>query len=57
MLNAIFPARDRAGVTILTSDKIVPRLGFSYDLIGEGKQVVKAFYGRYYFNFADRWPP
>ena len=32
----------------------MPRLGFSYDLVGDGKSVVKAFFGRYYYNFADR---
>jgi hypothetical protein len=54
VLSAIFPAQTVPAATILTSDKIVPRLGFSYDLRGDGKQVVKAFFGRYYFNFADR---
>ncbi len=29
---------------------IGPRLGFAYDLTGEGKTVVKGFYGRFYFN-------
>ena len=25
----------------------------SYDPKGDGKTAIKAFYGRYYFNFAD----
>jgi hypothetical protein len=54
VLVAIFPETTVPAATILTSDKIVPRLGFSYDLVGDGKQVVKAFFGRYYFNYADR---
>ena len=53
-LSAIFPAQTVPATTLLTSNKIVPRLGFSYDLVGDGKSVVKGFYGRYYFNFADR---
>ena len=53
-LAAIFPAQTVPAATLLTSDQIVPRLGFSYDLVGDGKSVVKGFYGRYYFNYADR---
>ena len=29
---------------------IAPRLGFTYDLTGEGRSVFKAYYGRYYHN-------
>lgn len=54
VLDAIFPAQTVPAATLLTSDKIVPRLGFSYDLVGDGKQVIKGFFGRYYFNYADR---
>lgn len=54
VLTAVFPAFTSKGKTLLTSDKVVPRLGVSYDLSGNGKAVLKAFYGRYYFNFADR---
>ena len=54
VLSTIFPAQTVPAATLLTSDKVVPRLGFSYDLVGDGKQVVKGFYGRYYYNFADR---
>jgi hypothetical protein len=39
---------------LLTSNKVTPRLGVSYDVSGDGKTVLKGFYGRYYFNFADR---
>jgi len=39
------PATDVATLTSLG-----PRLGFAYDLTGEGKTVVKGFYGRFYFN-------
>jgi hypothetical protein len=50
----VFPNVTVPAATLLTSDKIVPRVGFSYDLVGDGKSVVKAFFGRYYYNFADR---
>jgi hypothetical protein len=53
-LTAIFPEQTVPGRTILTSDKVMPRIGFTYDLAGDAKGVVKAFYGRYYYNFADR---
>ncbi len=57
VLTAIFPEQTVPTATVLTSDKVVPRLGFSYDLVGDGKQVIKGFFGRYYYNFADRLGP
>jgi hypothetical protein len=30
-----------------------PRIGFAYDLSGTGRQVIKGYYGRFYFNSAD----
>jgi carboxypeptidase family protein len=36
--------------TYFTWNKVVPRLGLSYDLTGNGKTVVKVNYGRYAFN-------
>ncbi len=53
-LTEIFPAQTVPGKTLLTSSKIVPRVGVSYDMSGSGTSVIKAFYGRYYYNFADR---
>ena len=35
---------------VATLTSLGPRLGFAYDLTGEGKTVVKGFYGRFYFN-------
>lgn len=36
--------------TVVTFANLAPRLGFAYDLTGEGKTVVKGFWGRFYFN-------
>jgi outer membrane receptor protein involved in Fe transport len=54
-LSDIFPPTTVPGVTLLTSSKIVPRVGVSYTPVADGKSVIKAFYGRYYYNFADRF--
>jgi hypothetical protein len=35
---------------IATLTSLGPRLGFAYDLTGEGKTVLKGFFGRFYFN-------
>jgi len=52
-LSAVFPAATVTGKTLLTSTKVVPRVGVSYS--PTDKSVVKGFYGRYYYNFADRF--
>jgi carboxypeptidase family protein len=54
VLTDIFEASTSSGRTLLRSNKLTPRLGISYDMFGSGKTVLKGFYGRYYFNFADR---
>jgi hypothetical protein len=36
--------------SVLTFTHIVPRLGATYDLQGDGKTVLKANWGRFYFN-------
>ena len=41
------------GADLLTADNVAPRVGVSWDMAGDSKSVVKAFYGRFYFNFAD----
>ncbi|MDE3153839.1 MAG: TonB-dependent receptor [Acidobacteriota bacterium] len=48
-----FSAYTTPAKTLFTHTNIAPRLGLSYDPMGDGKTAVKAFYGRYYFNFAD----
>ncbi|MGE3274816.1 MAG: carboxypeptidase regulatory-like domain-containing protein [Vicinamibacterales bacterium] len=54
VLNDVFDAMTVPGQTLLTSTTVVPRVGVSYSPTADGRSVVKAFYGRYYFNFADR---
>ncbi len=41
-----YPAND----SIKTFNHIVPRFGATYDLAGDGKTVLKASWGRFYFN-------
>ena len=41
-----YPAND----SVKTFSHIVPRFGATYDLAGDGKTVVKASWGRFYFN-------
>jgi hypothetical protein len=36
--------------TVAEFTSISPRIGVAWDLIGDGKSVVKVHYGRYYFN-------
>jgi hypothetical protein len=38
---------------IITRNSVAPRLGVSYDVSGKGATVLKGFYGRYYYNYAD----
>ncbi|MBA2303082.1 MAG: TonB-dependent receptor, partial [Acidobacteria bacterium] len=48
-----YQARTIDAQTVSKTTTFGPRAGFAYDLRGDGKSVVKAFYGRYYFNSAD----
>ena len=52
-LTAIFPSTTVPAASLLKTNNVAPRLGLSWDAGGDGKSVVKAFYGRYYFNIAD----
>ena len=53
LLTAIWQPATVPGASLLTADNVAPRLGISWDAAGDSKSVVKAFYGRFYFNFAD----
>ncbi len=52
-LSAVFPNTTVPGSSLLKSNVLAPRVGVSWDAAGDGKSVVKGFYGRYYFNIAD----
>jgi outer membrane receptor protein involved in Fe transport len=50
----IFPcSSDVPGASFFKNNNVAARVGFSYGLTGDGKNVLKAFYGRYYNNLAD----
>jgi hypothetical protein len=49
----IFSQQTTPGKDIFTRDSFAPRLGVSYDVSGKGNTVLKAFYGRFYYNYAD----
>src|SRR5262245_6377981 len=49
----MFQARSFPASAIITRNSFAPRLGVSYDVSGQGKTVLKGFYGRFYYNYAD----
>ena len=50
----IFPVSTNiVGKSLLTNTDVAARVGVSVNLRGDGKSVLKAFYGRYYNNLAD----
>ncbi len=53
VLADIFPSVTTPGATLLVRNSVAPRVGVSWDVDGEGKSAVKAFYGRYYNNLAQ----
>ncbi len=53
LLTEVFQPSTVQGATLLTTDNVAPRVGVSYDVTGDSKSVIKGFYGRFYFNFAD----
>src|SRR5262245_26685939 len=49
----MFEAKTFPESAIITRNSIAPRIGLSYDVSGKGNTVLKAFYGRFYYNYAD----
>jgi hypothetical protein len=49
----MFSAQSFPQGDIFTRNSFAPRLGISYDISGKGATVLKGFYGRYYYNYAD----
>ena len=54
-ITSVYSPTTVPGATLLKQNNIAPRLGLSWDATGTGKSVIKAFYGRYYFNTADNF--
>lgn len=54
ILSDIFQEQTVPAASFFTRSTIVPRLGLAYDVSNKGKSVAKVFFGRYYYNFADR---
>ncbi|HEY7791772.1 MAG TPA: carboxypeptidase regulatory-like domain-containing protein [Vicinamibacterales bacterium] len=52
ILSGIFQPTTTPGATLLSRGMLAPRAGVSWDPKGDSRSVVKAFYGRFYFNFA-----
>ncbi|HMF98427.1 MAG TPA: TonB-dependent receptor [Vicinamibacterales bacterium] len=51
---SIFPCNSTvAGASFFKNNNVAGRVGISYGLTGDGRNVLKAFYGRYYNNLAD----
>jgi hypothetical protein len=51
-LIALFAPREVAAQTVSESSTFGPRVGLAYDVKGNGRSVLKAYYGRFYFNSA-----
>ncbi len=49
-------APGRPGIKFDFADKMAPRLGVAYDLTGDGKTVIKGFYGWFYDRFKYELP-
>jgi len=49
----MFAAQSFPQGDIFTRNSFAPRVGVSYDVSGKGNTVLKGFYGRYYYNYAD----
>ena len=49
-----YKPRTVEALTVAKTTTFGPRAGFAYDLRGNGKSVIKAFFGRFYFNSADQ---
>ncbi len=54
ILTEVFQDLTTQAKTLLVRNTVSPRLGLSYTLTPKGDTVLKAFWGRFYYNFADR---
>jgi outer membrane receptor protein involved in Fe transport len=53
VLTYVFSPVTTQGATLLKRNTVAPRVGLSWNPSDDNKSVIKAFYGRYYFNYAD----
>jgi hypothetical protein len=53
VLGQFFPPTDVPAASLDSWNNIAPRLGFTFDVTGQGKTVMKAHYGRYYANIGS----
>ncbi len=53
VLSSLFPDQTTAEQILFSRNNVAPRLGLAYDLSGEGRTALKAFYGRYYAIYAN----
>jgi hypothetical protein len=54
ILTEVFEAFTSPAKSLLVRNTVMPRAGISWNVTGRGDTVLKAFWGRYYYNFADR---
>ncbi|HEY7792009.1 MAG TPA: hypothetical protein VIC33_15955, partial [Vicinamibacterales bacterium] len=53
ILTELYSPESVPALVLFTRNNFAPRLGVSFDPKGDGRTAVKAFYGRYYYNFSD----
>lgn len=55
VLSEVFAPTTTEGRSLFVRNTVAPRVGVSIDPSGSGVSTVKAFYGRYYHNFANQF--
>jgi hypothetical protein len=55
ILSNVFPTQTVPEKTLLTRNNIAPRVGVAYDVFGNGKTAIKAFFGRYYAIYGNNF--
>ena len=53
LITSVWAPTTIPGASLITRNTFAPRVGVSWDPKGDSKSVVKAFWGRFYYNFAD----
>ncbi len=53
VLSDLFPQKTTPAQVLFSRTNFAPRLGITYDLSGQGRTAVKAFYGRYYAIYGN----